>query len=560
MWYQGDYRARRKAGWILLAGLLGLFSSFIPAQAQDSARELGDWSGFYGGIHVGGAGGVDSSLETQASAQEQRTLAFCEKTPPGNPDNVGVLPNQTKERCSNDPGESPTAASWTPTSCPSGTTLLTTGPNKDQCETPGTDPTYQSSKRECSSGSTLITENGANFNKCAKQDTFAPTYSCNQGTVSGTLCVTNPNPANGKCPGGFTLNGTRCEKPATASCSEGSLSGNSCVATTYSDSTLTCPSGTVLKTTGNHKDECETPGVEPKYAASTPGYCTVNGQSDNAPNEQACTAKNNPGRQAENRQWRELAFIEKALAKHRVSDDGDINFFGGIHGGYALQRGRWVIGAEADINAITQGREFLSSTSTASVDADVAALNFINNFQGNPDFQNPAVARDLPQFQAGSPTTITTSASGDFGVTDFGTVRGRLGMALGERWLPFITGGLAYGQVSTEGSVTYSGVLDDGAGGQPFNVTRSFGENEFEFGWTAGGGVNYKLAKSVSIGVSYLYIDLGKHSISDSFSKTINWNGGDPSVGDFSAVQGGVNGEVDARFHSARFTLTYFLN
>jgi opacity protein-like surface antigen len=554
--------------WALLGGsaLLGLALSFVSAHAQDSARAVNDWSGFYGGLHVGGTGGIDSSLETQAKAEEQRTLAFCEKTPPGNPDNVGVLPNQTKDKCANDPGESPVNAVWQPASCPGGGSLIETGPNKDQCQTSeGTPAAY--SNPSCSSG-TFLTQGQHKYECETPTSTSAQvSYSCAQGaTLSGTSCLSCATSGykltNGICTKNNSPNQSPTSTPATAnySCTTGTLSGTQCTTNNYSSAS--CPAGSQLLTTGQNAGKCEKPAIDPTYSAADPAHCDVdNVRNDSVPSAGACQALNRAGRPAENRQWRELAFVEQALAKNRVSDDGDIKFSGGIHGGYAFQRGRWVLGGEADINGISQGRDFLSSTSTASADADVAALNFINNYPGKPTFENPAVARDIPDFQAGTPTTITTAASGDFGVTKFGTVRGRLGMALGERWLPFITGGLAYGEVSTEGSVTYSGLLDNGLGGQAFNVTHSFGDRDWEIGWTAGGGVNYKVAKSVAIGFSYLYIDLGKHSIRDSFSKTVDWSGAvDPSYGDFSKVQGGVNGDVDATFHSARFDLTFFLN
>ena len=69
------------------------------------------------------------------------------------------------------------------------------------------------------------------------------------------------------------------------------------------------------------------------------------------------------------------------------------------------------------------------------------------------------------------------------------TVRGRLGYAY-DRWLPYLTGGLAYGNVYMAGP----------GGGS---------ENKTKAGWTAGAGVEYAFAGAWSAKLEYLYVDLG---------------------------------------------------
>jgi outer membrane immunogenic protein len=82
----------------------------------------------------------------------------------------------------------------------------------------------------------------------------------------------------------------------------------------------------------------------------------------------------------------------------------------------------------------------------------------------------------------------------------FGTLRGRIGWAMGERsnWLPYITGGLAYGQGTISGSGT--------AGGVPvaFNSTNTYA------GWVLGGGVEWAFWDRWSAKAEYLYVDFGK--------------------------------------------------
>jgi outer membrane immunogenic protein len=73
-----------------------------------------------------------------------------------------------------------------------------------------------------------------------------------------------------------------------------------------------------------------------------------------------------------------------------------------------------------------------------------------------------------------------------------GTVRGRLGYAI-DRFLPYVTGGLAVGEVRTR----IPGVgLADG------NTTKA--------GWTIGGGAEFALTTNISAKAEYLYVDLGR--------------------------------------------------
>jgi outer membrane immunogenic protein len=71
----------------------------------------------------------------------------------------------------------------------------------------------------------------------------------------------------------------------------------------------------------------------------------------------------------------------------------------------------------------------------------------------------------------------------------FGTLRGRLGYAA-DRFMPYITGGLAYGKVEA-------------------NVPGIGGGSDTRFGWTAGVGAEYAFAPNMSWKTEYLYVDLG---------------------------------------------------
>jgi len=99
-----------------------------------------------------------------------------------------------------------------------------------------------------------------------------------------------------------------------------------------------------------------------------------------------------------------------------------------------------------------------------------------------------------------------------------GTVRGRVGYAF-NRMLPYITGGLAVGDVGVVGF------------GIPGNV-------ETQVGWTLGGGVEFALAGNWTAKAEYLYVDLGSTTCS--------------------AVQcGGIPHTVDYQSHVLRAGLNY---
>jgi outer membrane immunogenic protein len=73
--------------------------------------------------------------------------------------------------------------------------------------------------------------------------------------------------------------------------------------------------------------------------------------------------------------------------------------------------------------------------------------------------------------------------------TWFATARGRLGYAGWNNWLPYITGGAAFGDVK---------------------VSTIFGDqSKTKWGWTAGAGLEWAFLANWSAKVEYLYVDLG---------------------------------------------------
>jgi outer membrane immunogenic protein len=71
-----------------------------------------------------------------------------------------------------------------------------------------------------------------------------------------------------------------------------------------------------------------------------------------------------------------------------------------------------------------------------------------------------------------------------------GTARGRIGYAF-DRFLPYVTGGVAFGDIKT-------------------NVAGFGSGNDTKAGWTVGGGLEYALTGPWSAKVEYLHVDLGR--------------------------------------------------
>jgi outer membrane immunogenic protein len=104
-------------------------------------------------------------------------------------------------------------------------------------------------------------------------------------------------------------------------------------------------------------------------------------------------------------------------------------------------------------------------------------------------------------------------------IESLGTLRGRIGYAMGTtgNWLPYVTGGLAAGEVNAWTSLL------------------SLSGSDFVSGWTVGGGVEYGIARNWTAKIEYLYVDLGSHDLFSVF--------GQPETISFTAniIRGGIN-------------------
>jgi outer membrane immunogenic protein len=147
--------------------------------------------------------------------------------------------------------------------------------------------------------------------------------------------------------------------------------------------------------------------------------------------------------------WSTVDWANVNLTGERVNNDAR-GFMGGGQIGYNQQFGAVVLGAEATLSGDTLSDDFRSLKSlTVTYNTDVNRIV---------------------------------------------TVTGRLGVAAGQ-WLVYAKAGWAGARVDVAGRDTVG--------------PDSFSFEEWRNGWTAGTGLEYKVARNIGLGLEYSYIDLG---------------------------------------------------
>ena len=182
---------------------------------------------------------------------------------------------------------------------------------------------------------------------------------------------------------------------------------------------------------------------------------------------------------------------------------------GGGQIGYNWQRDKWVFGLEADIQGTGQkgsgsgvcpGGPATSTTTTAAAVNGVCSVGQIGD----------TIPFNVPAFP------VTSSI--DQKLSWFGTVRGRVGATFTPTVLGYVTGGFAYGEVSTTNTVSGFNQL----GPQNVNVPPAFAavnasssSRSTRAGWTVGAGIEGVVSGNWTAKIEYLYVDLG--TVSGSF-------------------------------------------
>jgi outer membrane immunogenic protein len=145
-------------------------------------------------------------------------------------------------------------------------------------------------------------------------------------------------------------------------------------------------------------------------------------------------------------------------------------FYVGVNAGYGFGKSNWDVPAVSPapkgfLGGLTLGYNFQTGTWLWGLegDADYSAMNgSANCVGGSCETKNPWLA----------------------------TMRGRLGYAGWNNWLPYLTGGAAIGNVKATGPAGSA--------------------SKTEIGWTVGAGLEYAMWSNWSVKLEYLYVDLGK--------------------------------------------------
>ncbi|KAA2234746.1 outer membrane protein [Salinarimonas soli] len=186
-------------------------------------------------------------------------------------------------------------------------------------------------------------------------------------------------------------------------------------------------------------------------------------------------------------------------------------FYVGVHAGYAF--------GDSDIRTtgVLQGNinnvNALARPPSLSVDKE----GFIGGAQIGFNYQFGMFVAgieadlsytDLSETQTyASPTTFGAALAGTRSTLSqdleyLGTVRARLGVSF-DRALVYVTGGLAYGDVSYRADFFTSG------GALQFAGRKS----DVEVGYTIGAGVEYAFTNNLTLKAEYLYYDLGSRNV-----------------------------------------------
>ncbi len=146
----------------------------------------------------------------------------------------------------------------------------------------------------------------------------------------------------------------------------------------------------------------------------------------------------------------------------------------------------------------------------------IGGAQFGYNWQVSPqwlvgletDFQGSGIKGTTTQVltPVGFDATSTTVTRG---IDWFGTVRGRLGVLAAPQWLLYGTGGFAYARTKSSFSTTdLTGCVGGGT------ICASGAASGISTGWTAGAGTEVMFAPNWSFKAEYLYVDLGRRTLS----------------------------------------------
>jgi outer membrane immunogenic protein len=129
---------------------------------------------------------------------------------------------------------------------------------------------------------------------------------------------------------------------------------------------------------------------------------------------------------------------------------------------------------------------------------------------------------------AGSGVNIASTTSVDRRLETLGTVRGRIGFTPFDQLLIFGSGGYAFGAAKSSTTITQSCTSGATACTITFLGPATGSGSQNLSGWTAGGGIEYAVARSWSVKVEYLHYDLGSMTYASTPLANLDSPGGAP--------------------------------
>jgi outer membrane immunogenic protein len=143
--------------------------------------------------------------------------------------------------------------------------------------------------------------------------------------------------------------------------------------------------------------------------------------------------------------------------------------------------------------------------------------SWVAGFEADLQYAN---AKSSALFNAPETPGVQLSAASSHQLDWFGTLRGRIGYLITDRFLVFGTGGLAYGETKSQASISIINATGWNVVApattiicQGFTTCLAGSSSQTSVGWTAGAGLEYALLPNVTIKTEYLHIDLGDHNV-----------------------------------------------
>ncbi|WP_212435938.1 outer membrane protein [Bradyrhizobium liaoningense] len=156
--------------------------------------------------------------------------------------------------------------------------------------------------------------------------------------------------------------------------------------------------------------------------------------------------------------------------------------------------------------------------------------NWVTGFEADLQY---ADAKGSALFEAPETPGVRLSAASSHQLDWFGTLRGRIGYLITDRFLAFGTGGLAYGGTKAQATISIIGPMgwnvDAGFATRiicpGFTTCLAGSSSQTSVGWTAGGGLEYAVLPNVTIKAEYLHIDLGDQNVKLTVQSPATGNG-----------------------------------